>query len=188
MTISEVLPQYSNVTNQPKVPITVLQSNYSEDQHWSVLLDKAGIIGPDGNVIELTSNATYAPTHDPNQLVAIFDTGFTLPQVPECVPPICFSFFRKMESLRRDAVYCSAVASAMYSRAKGANLQTIDSQGGSIWVIDCDAEVNVTFVIGGQSYPVHPLDTSSVNTDDDGNEICIGTVRVASLQKMVLSR
>ena len=98
MTISSVLPQYSNLTSQPKVPVSVLQSINSDDQHWSVILDKNGVIGPDGHMIPLTSNATGAPTHDSTQMVAIFDTGFTLPQVPPCVR----SFYPKKKiSLRR---------------------------------------------------------------------------------------
>ena len=86
MTIGEALPRYSNISNQPKVPVSVLQTSLDNDQHWSIILDKNGIIGPDGNVIKVTSNATDAPKHDPTQLVAIIDTGFSLPQVPRCVP------------------------------------------------------------------------------------------------------
>ncbi|KAH9007245.1 aspartic peptidase domain-containing protein [Lactarius hatsudake] len=87
MTIGEVLPQYSNLTNQPKVPVSSLQTGFfAQDQHWSIVLDSNGIIGPDGKAVKVTSNATDAPTHDANQLVAILDTGFTLPQVPRCVP------------------------------------------------------------------------------------------------------
>ena len=79
MTISEVLPQYSNISNQPRVPVSVLSKADSGDQGWSVILDKDGVIGPDGKVIPLTSNATSAPTHDATQMVAFFDTGFALP-------------------------------------------------------------------------------------------------------------
>ncbi|KAH9007248.1 aspartic peptidase domain-containing protein [Lactarius hatsudake] len=151
MTIGEVLPQYSNLTNQPKVPVSSLQSSsFAQDQHWSIVLDSNGIIGPDGKAIQVTSNATDAPTHDANQLVAVFDTGFTLPQVP------------------------SEVARALYSGAKGANLTNVQKAGGDIWVIDCDAEVNATFLIGGQSYPIHPLDLNQQGTDDNGNEVCFG--------------
>ncbi|KAI9448436.1 acid protease [Lactarius indigo] len=134
MTIGEVLPQYSNITNQPKVPVSALQSSIAQAQHWSVILDENGIIGPDGKAIKVTSNATFAPMHNDDQLVAIFDTGFTLPQVP------------------------SEVARALYSGAKGAKLTNFQSFGGDVWVIDCDAEVNATFLIGGKSYPIHPLD------------------------------
>ena len=77
--------------------------------------------------------------------------------------------------------YYSAVASAMYSGAKGASLKTIESLNGDIWVIDCDAEVNVTFLIGGQPYFVHPLDTNQEGADDEGNAICFGAVCMATL-------
>ncbi|KAH9016601.1 hypothetical protein EDB85DRAFT_1898042, partial [Lactarius pseudohatsudake] len=132
MTIGEVLPQYSNISNQPKVPVLALQSNLSQDQHWLITLDSNGIIGPNGKAVNVKSNAIDAPTHNASQLVAGIDTGFTLPQVP------------------------SEVAHAMYSGAKGAKLKNLQSYSGDIWVIDCDAEVNVTFLIGGQSYHVHP--------------------------------
>ncbi len=99
MTIGEVLPQYSNISNRPKVPVSVLQSFFATQQHWSIILDNNGIVGPDGKAIQVTSNATAAPIHDANQLVAIIDTGFTLPQVPRCVPQLFFS--KKGGSLRR---------------------------------------------------------------------------------------
>lgn len=82
MTISEVLPLFQNITSQPKVPVSVLQSKISSDQHFSILLDSNGIIGPDGNAIKTTSNASYAPSHDSSQLQVVFDTGFSLPQLP----------------------------------------------------------------------------------------------------------
>ena len=65
----------------------------------------------------------------------------------------------------------------MYSKAKGASLQNLTSFGGEIWVIDCDAEVNVTFSMGGQLYPVHPLDANWIGADDNGKPICFGPVR-----------
>ena len=95
MTISEVLPQYSNLSSQPKVPVAVLQGSAVDDQHWTILLDKDGIIGPDGNVIKITSNATGSSADNANQLVALFDTGFTLPQVPRCVAQPFFLFKKK---------------------------------------------------------------------------------------------
>ena len=83
ITISEVLPLFQNISSQPHVPVSVLQSSLSAAQHFSVLLDSDGIIGPDGNAIKLTSNATLAPSHSSDQLQIIFDTGFSLPQLPE---------------------------------------------------------------------------------------------------------
>ena len=83
MTISEILPEFQNISNQPKVPVSVLQSNISFDQHFSLLLDPDGIIGPDGNAIKTTSNASFAPSHNQSQLQVVLDTGFSFPQLPE---------------------------------------------------------------------------------------------------------
>ena len=83
MTISEVLPLFQNISSQPKVPVSVLPPNLNASQDFSVLLDPDGIIGPDGNAIKTTSNATLAPTHNSTQLQVIFDTGFALPQLPK---------------------------------------------------------------------------------------------------------
>jgi hypothetical protein len=120
-----------------------------------VLLDSDGIIGPDGKAITTTSNASLAPSHDPSQLLFFFDTGFSLPQVP------------------------AYIASAFYSGAKGAKLTNVSESAadGNVWVVDCTAEINVTFKIAGQSYPVHPLDVTRVadEVDANGNKICYGT-------------
>jgi hypothetical protein len=83
ITIGEVLPLFQNISSQPKVPVSVLDASLSSDQHFSVLLDPDGIIGPDGNAIKMTSNASLAPSHDSHQLQVILDTGFTMPQLPE---------------------------------------------------------------------------------------------------------
>jgi hypothetical protein len=91
MTISEILPEFQNISSQPKVPITVLQSSIEGDQHFSLLLDSDGVIGPNGNAIKITSNATYAPTHNSDQLQVVIDTGFSLPQFPELVALIFLS-------------------------------------------------------------------------------------------------
>ena len=83
VTISEILPEFQNISNQPKVPVSVLESKISADQHFSVLLDSDGIIGPDGNAIKTTSNTSLAPSHNQSQLQVFFDTGYSLPQLPE---------------------------------------------------------------------------------------------------------
>lgn len=74
---------------------------------------------------------------------------------------------------------------AIYSGAKGAKLVNIPEFNGETWVVDCDAELNVSFKIGGQTYPIHPLDVTRPQTDDSGNSYCYGTVRVMSPQSFV---
>lgn len=151
MTISQVLPLFQNISSQPKVPVTVLQPALNTSQHFGVLLDGDGIIGPDGNAIKMTSNASLAPSHNSNQLQILFDTGFSMPQLPEYV------------------------VNAIYSGAKGAKLVDLQEFNGKTWIVDCDVELNVSFKIGGSTYPIHPLDVTRPQTDDNGNKFCFGT-------------
>ena len=74
---------------------------------------------------------------------------------------------------------------AIYSGAKGAKLANIPELNGEVWVVDCDAELNVSFKIGGHTYPIHPLDVTQPLTDDKGKTFCFGTVRVTSFRSFV---
>jgi hypothetical protein len=76
---------------------------------------------------------------------------------------------------------------AIYSGAKGAKLQDIAGFNGETWVVDCDAELNVSFKIGGSTYPIHPLDVTRSQTDENGKTFCYGSVRVTSPQSFVYS-
>jgi hypothetical protein len=94
MTVGEILQGLENITDQPRVPVTTLPALDTVDQHWQVLLDEDGIIGPDGQPIQVQSSVKG--TQNRNQLTAMFDTGFSFPQVPQCVihmsafPSPCF--------------------------------------------------------------------------------------------------
>jgi hypothetical protein len=71
------------------------------------------------------------------------------------------------------------VVDAIYSGISGAHKETISSLNGEVWVLDCTSEVNVSLKIGGQTFPIHPLDLNQQGQDDSGNNICFGSVRVA---------
>jgi hypothetical protein len=73
-----VLPGYEGVSSQPKLPVTSVM--VPGNQHWMTLLDENGIIGPDGQPITIKTQVTN--TSYPNNATVVFDTGFTLPQVP----------------------------------------------------------------------------------------------------------
>jgi hypothetical protein len=94
ITVGEILHDLENITNQPRVPVTTLPAPDAVDQNWQVLLDAGGIIGPNGQPIQVQSSVKS--TQNRNQLTAIFDTGFSFPQVPQCVthmstfPSPCF--------------------------------------------------------------------------------------------------
>lgn len=80
LTIGEILPGYENITNQPKIDVSVLPSDESDEQHWQVLLDADGILGPDGSVVDIQT--VVSTTSNKNQLTVVLDTGYSLPQVP----------------------------------------------------------------------------------------------------------
>ena len=94
ITVGEILQGLENITNQPRVPVTALPAPDAANQHWQVLLDEDGIIGPNGQPIQVQSSVNS--TQNRNQLTAMFDTGFSFPQVPQCVihmstfPSPCF--------------------------------------------------------------------------------------------------
>jgi hypothetical protein len=127
------LSGFEDIMNQPKLPVTIVAEQRQADQHFQVLLDEDGLIGPDGQPIPLHTNVNS--TSNQNQATVVIDTGFSLPQLP------------------MDAV------EAIYNRFRGAELTTIDSVG-QVWIVPCSQEVNITFKFAGQPYPIHPLDAT----------------------------
>ncbi|OJT08148.1 hypothetical protein TRAPUB_944 [Trametes pubescens] len=147
LTISEVLSNYSKVLDMPKLPVTKVHKLTDEDQHWQVYTDVNGVLGPDGQPIDVESIVPKAPD---GQLVVVFDSGFTLPQVPR------------------------AMADAIYGRVQGAEY----NEASEIWTVPCDQYIPLTFKFGGNSYPIHPLDVSSDDfamVNSLGNPVCVGT-------------
>jgi hypothetical protein len=83
LTISELVPGYEQIANVSKLDVDKVNRLLKDDQHWQALTDKnIGIIGPDGQPIEIESVVPSAPS---GQLVAVFDSGFTFSQVPRDV-------------------------------------------------------------------------------------------------------
>ncbi|OCH88666.1 acid protease [Obba rivulosa] len=153
LTVGEVLPGYENITSQPKLDVSLvsLSSAFNQqNQHWQALLDVHGVIGPDGKAVDVETSVQS--TSNKKQLTVVFDTGYSLPQVP------------------------SNVAEAFYGNVPGAKLMNYEQLDGPIWQLPCAIEVNVTFQFGGVSYPINPLDTTiDLNaTDSDGNHVCFG--------------
>ncbi|KAI0755224.1 acid protease [Daedaleopsis nitida] len=154
LTIGEVVPGYEAVTSQPKLPVSVLSSSENVNQHWQILLDADGIVGPAGEDVikEQDIETAVGTTGNKKQLTVVIDTGFSLPQVPP------------------------KVAEAFYKDVPGAKLVNLQAVSGEIWQLPCDKEINVTFKFGAISFPVHPLDTSiDLNlTDSSGHHVCFG--------------
>lgn len=83
LTIGEILPGFENITSQPKLTVTDVPIWEVGDQHFQVLLDADGIIGPTGQPVKVKT--AVDETKNKKQVTAIVDTGFSLSQVPRCV-------------------------------------------------------------------------------------------------------
>ncbi len=81
ITVSDILPGMQNISDQPKLTVKTVPSSRSGGQHWQVLLDPNGIIAPDGQPIVLSSKVSS--TMNSSSLTVMFDTGFSLNQVPK---------------------------------------------------------------------------------------------------------
>ncbi|KAK0187819.1 aspartic peptidase domain-containing protein [Armillaria mellea] len=133
ISIGELLDGYSNVESQPKLEGTIVPARQSGSQHFQVLLDQDGVLGPDGQPISITTGVNQ--TSNSRQATAMLDTGFSLSQVPK------------------------SVADAIYSHVSGAEYRNVTGVG-DVWIVPCDEEVNITFKFSGNSYHIHPLDAT----------------------------
>lgn len=155
LSIGEPLDNFTSILQQPKLEVTIVPVREAGDQHFQLLLDADGIIGPDGNSIPVSTEVDE--TSNKKQATAIVDTGFSLSQVPK------------------------SVADAIYGRVNGAEYVNVSSVGAT-WIVPCNQEVNLTFKISGNRYPVHPLDTTLNPSvlglanirNSQGQDSCIG--------------
>jgi hypothetical protein len=141
LTIDEVLPGYEAVLQQPKLSVT--STKLAIAQHWQTLLDVDGFL-VNGNVVPLPQTVVNT-TQNKAQLTAIFDNGFTLPQLPQ------------------------QLVDAIYKGVEGAQFNAASN----VYTLPCNTEIAVTFKFGGVSYPVHPLDTVSRSLSAS-NTTCVG--------------
>ncbi|KAI0043884.1 acid protease [Auriscalpium vulgare] len=162
-TIGETIPDYDSILKQPKIKVTQLPppgglfpkigekpSASVGLANWQGLLDEDGIIGPDGKPLNISSVVHGNP--DESRQVVIFDTGTTF------------------------SIVQASVAEQIYSAVDGATF--IDFPDPK-WLVPCDAEVNITFKVGGQLYPIHPLDATFAVGGPD-NTSCYGAFQPAS--------
>lgn len=161
ISIGELLDSYSNVESEPKLKVTMVPVRDSRNQHFQVLLDQDGVLGPDGLPISIITEVQQ--TSNSKQATVVVDSGFSLSQVPK------------------------SIADAIYSRFSGAEYHNITGLG-EAWIVPCNEEVNITFKFSGNSYHIHPLDatmdpsplglTGVVNSE--GQSSCIGSFQPIS--------
>lgn len=78
LTIGKPVEGFENVTSMAKLPVFKVPA--SGGQHWQTLLDANGVIGPDGQPVQVTSHVKGGGE---DSLNVIFDSGYSLPQVPK---------------------------------------------------------------------------------------------------------
>ncbi|THV05274.1 hypothetical protein K435DRAFT_119025 [Dendrothele bispora CBS 962.96] len=154
LTIGTVLSGLEAVLESPKLPALTDQFGV---QHWQSLLDANGIVGPDGQRIDTTTSIPNPTVGSADQLHVMFDSGFTIPQLP------------------------GPIVDSIYGRIPGAEFIVNGSTLNQLllytnfWRIPCNYEVNVSFIFAGQEFPVAPLDLN-LDTglmDSSNKEICI---------------
>jgi hypothetical protein len=154
ITFGEVLPELSNITTQPKIPV-VNVSAIPEFFSWTIVLDKMLVNG-----VDIFVPASVA-SGDPSQFVVLLDSGnsaASLPAYGHCS--------RQLQEVLTWIYLFRDMVDAIYGNI----------EGGSDGLFPCDSEVNVTFTFGGQDYPVHPLDI--LRPDDSLPEnMCFPQVR-----------
>jgi len=147
LTIAEILPQFANISSMRNLTVEKVRKLTQADQHWQIFTDANGVVGPDGQPINVHS---FVPSAPKNQLVAVIDSGYTLPQVPR------------------------TMSDAIYGRVPGAVYDTTNGY----WTVPCDSLVNLTFIFGGVEIFIHPLDVVMSEfgyTDANGNTACVGS-------------
>jgi hypothetical protein len=147
MTISEVVKGFEAITSQPKLPVFEVHKLTKRDQHWQITLDKDGIIGPDGQVIQHNTIVHGVDGH----LVAVLDSGFTFPQVPR------------------------SVSDAIYGRVPGASYDT--GQEIWMIPCDIEVNLTFSIGgVKFPVHPLDVSNDDFNTVDSSGNHVCLGSV------------
>ncbi|KAJ7511197.1 aspartic peptidase domain-containing protein [Mycena galericulata] len=139
-TINEFDPKYAAVANAPIIPVITIPGVVDR---WRILVDNISVDGVD---VPLPSS-TLSSVPD-GSLVAFLDTGTPTASVPP------------------------AVISSVFSQIPGAVFKAVDFPTGAVqvWTVPCNTTTIVSVGMGGQSFPIHPLDLSAVFVNNDTNE------------------
>ncbi|KAF8210043.1 aspartic peptidase domain-containing protein [Mycena galopus ATCC 62051] len=109
---------------------------------WSILLDSISV--DNVTVPLLPSNVAGTPA---GKVVALLDTGTPT------------ALFRQQQ------------LDAIYSKIPGAVNATI-RPGKTVWTIPCNTTASLALHFGGQAFPIHPLDISSVVLNSNNTPVC----------------
>ncbi|KAJ7253669.1 aspartic peptidase domain-containing protein [Mycena haematopus] len=152
LTIAEYDSDYQAVANSPKIPQNPVNSGA-----WTVTLDGLSV---GGKKINWPSTMQQAPA---GKNIVHLDTGTTNVMIPA----------------EQVAAIYSSIPGAVLSPDSNIPL-TKFSTTYDVWVVPCNATVNLVATFGGQDFPIHPLDVTDMQvvTSPDGLRnytMCLGT-------------
>ncbi|KAJ7185427.1 aspartic peptidase domain-containing protein, partial [Mycena filopes] len=152
LTIAEYEAEYAAVENAPQLPISLLNRGF-----WTIHLDglKVG-----GKTIDWNSTVLDVPA----------GAGYKIIQLDLGTPNIV------MPAAHVAAIY-SSIPSAVVSHT---SIKTQFGSQSDVWVVPCNASIDVAVSFGGQDFPIHPLDVTDMQivTSRDGKRnytACFGT-------------
>ncbi|KAG6377021.1 hypothetical protein JVT61DRAFT_1067 [Boletus reticuloceps] len=170
LAVEEVLPDYQDVLDRPRLPVTMVR----------LPLSAGSLAGVDGPYSMLTASLGRMASQLRSRLKLLVQR----PRMQQ------FGFFRHRiltlsgSSLRAygsmfvlPLIYArSYVAEALYGDIPGAVFMN-NSASGPLWVLECDQGVNATCLSGGVEFPIHPLDLNFNGFglhNNNGVPICVG--------------
>jgi len=142
-TIGEYDPELSSIADQPQLPRFPNSNSANTPPRWSTVMDGMTVNGQ-----SFTFNTSGVPGTPEGSVVAVLDTGFTFPPLPE--PAVTF----------------------IYGSIEGAYFDN----SSSLWIVPCENSTTLEFQFGGVSIPIHPLDITTV-TELNNQTVCVNTFR-----------
>ncbi|KDQ15395.1 hypothetical protein BOTBODRAFT_31717 [Botryobasidium botryosum FD-172 SS1] len=137
-----------------------------------------GEVDPAYSTVLNTNPIPTWPRSDPKRwtvLLAAYETGTSTPQTPHFPPPsVVFTAPTGTAVILLDSgtsyTYApSSMVTDIYGNVPGAYYSPAQGE----WIVPCDAQVYVSFWIGGEKFDFHPLDVVAPSMTQSGT--CIGT-------------
>ncbi|KAJ7511137.1 aspartic peptidase domain-containing protein, partial [Mycena galericulata] len=122
-------------------PIQIVAGKFDR---WRILVDSISVDG-----VDVSLPSSMISNVPDGSLATILDTGTPTASVPP------------------------AVISSVFSQIPGAIFKVVDGllDTSEVWTVPCNTTTIVSVGMGGQSFPIHPLDLSVVFVNKDTNEV-----------------
>ncbi|KZT10145.1 acid protease, partial [Laetiporus sulphureus 93-53] len=145
-TIGDYVPGLEAVAQQPQLERFPNSSPTGNPPRWSTVMSGMTVNGE-----PFAFNASGVPGTPNGSVVAVLDTGFTFPPIPE------------------EAV------TFIYGSIEGAYFDN----NSSLWIVPCENATQLEFQFENMSVPIHPLDLTTV-VELNNQTVCVNTFRATT--------